>query len=165
MLNKSLFTSNKADWNTPERIKNILFRVWHCGPILDPCWNNTSIIPAAVTYDINKGQDGLKEPWLHKTFCNPPYSKEIIKWVNKAINEWDSYEENDSILLLPARPDTRWMHICFEKASAICFLIGRLKFLGAKSSAPFPSCLIYFGNEVDNFKEACQDEGHTIVLR
>lgn len=48
------------------------------------------------------------------------------------------------VYLLPARTDTRWFHDFCMKANEIRFLRGRLKFGGAKNSAPFPSMIVIF---------------------
>ncbi len=42
---------------------------------------------------------------------------------------------------LPSRTDTRWFHDYVYKKAEIRFIKGRLKFKGAKHSAPFPSML------------------------
>lgn len=31
--------------------------------------------------------DGLKQPWTGGVWCNPPYGREISKWVEKAVRE------------------------------------------------------------------------------
>ena len=46
----------------------------------------------------------------------------------------------------------------FANASAICFIKGRLKFGNSQGSAPFPSALIYFGNELNREQEKCLRE-------
>ena len=54
-------------------------------------------------------------------------------------------------MLLPARTDTRWFHeYIYGRADEIRFLRGRLKFGGAKNSAPFPSMVVVWRRrEVD----------------
>ena len=51
------------------------------------------------------------------------------------------------VCLVPARTDTKWFAIIWEYARLIIFLQGRLKFVGAESSAPFPSALAIFSPE------------------
>ena len=86
---------------------------------------------------------------IGKVWCNPPYGREQAKFVLKAYEE--SVKHNSTVVvLIPARPDTKlWQNIIFPNANQICFIKGRLKFGGAKESAPFPSALVVFGNEVD----------------
>jgi site-specific DNA-methyltransferase (adenine-specific) len=54
-------------------------------------------------------------------------------------------EAEIAVFLIPARTDTRWFHeIVLPHAKEIRFLKGRLKFGGAKNSAPFPSMVVIF---------------------
>lgn len=49
-------------------------------------------------------------------------------------------------MLLPARTDTKWFHDFCYKQHRVDLIPGRLKFGGAKNSAPFPSMVIHFLN-------------------
>jgi len=86
--------------------------------------------------------DGLKQTWRGVCWMNPPYGREIGKWVKKA---WESAEQGATVVcLLPARTDTRWWHTYVMQAQEIRFVSGRLKFGGARNSAPFPSAVVVF---------------------
>lgn len=82
--------------------------------------------------------DGLSKDWSGRCWMNPPYGREIGKWVEKAFNS------NCEVVvgLLPARTDTKWFHDFIYGKAEIRFIKGRLKFGGAKNSAPFPSMLV-----------------------
>ena len=85
------------------------------------------------------GKGGLDSSWLHeRVYCNPPYGKGVEKWLSKA------REPELAVYLLPARTDTKWWHEYAMKSDEIRFLRGRLKFGGAKNSAPFPSVLLVY---------------------
>lgn len=86
--------------------------------------------------------DGLKQEWTGVCWMNPPYGREIGKWMKKA---YESSLRNDTtvVCLVPARTDTRWFHD-FAMKGEIRFIKGRLKFGGSKNSAPFPSAVIIF---------------------
>lgn len=89
-------------------------------------------------------EDGLRQSWTGRCWMNPPYGKEIGKWVEKG------YQESERgalvVSLLPARTDTRWFHqyIYQQKGVTIQFIKGRLRFANAKNAAPFPSMLVIF---------------------
>lgn len=90
-------------------------------------------------------EDGLKQSWKGEVcWMNPPYGREIGKWVKKA------YEEAQKgcvvVALLPARTDTRWFHdwIYMMYAVDVEFIKGRLKFGGSKDNAPFPNMIVEF---------------------
>ncbi|MGB0377570.1 MAG: DNA N-6-adenine-methyltransferase, partial [Poseidonia sp.] len=93
-----------------------------------------------VYYDQEK--DGLKQPWMGKTWCNPPY-RQIPQWVEKAHREASTNLDVELVwMLLPCRPSTRWFRYVMATAAEIRLIHGRLKFHGphevANSSAPFP---------------------------
>lgn len=126
------FSSLRMDWKTPKAVYQILnaeFRFDH-----DPC-------PA----DWDGVTDGLKNSWGGCNFVNPPYGKELPKWVAKAYEQWKLGKT--VVLLIPSRTDTRWWHDYCMKADDIRFIKGRLKFDEHKYTAPFPSVVIVFRAE------------------
>lgn len=100
-----------------------------------------------------KEQDGLLQPWVGRVWCNPPYGRQIGKWVARARQAAMSGEAEIVVMLLPARTDTRWWHdyIWDERTHQprpgvrVRLLRGRIKFIGTKrGSAPFPSAVVIF---------------------
>lgn len=86
--------------------------------------------------------DGLKQTWRGVCWMNPPYGREIGKWVAKA---HESAREGATVVcLLPARTDTAWWHSYVLNAAEIRFVRGRLRFGDAENSAPFPSAVVVF---------------------
>lgn len=83
--------------------------------------------------------DGLKQEWTGVCWCNPPYGRQIGKWVEKAVKSFATV-----VMLLPARTDTKWFHDYCLPYGKIEFLRGRLKFGGCNNSAPFPSMIVVF---------------------
>lgn len=138
MVAPALFSSATEEWSTPQAE----FDRWNStyNFQLDAA-ANASNTKCPVYYD--QSNSGLDNPWTTWTWCNPPYGRGVTGlWVRKA---WIEKERgNGSVLLLPARTDTRWFDICFESASEIIFLAGRLKFGGSRASAPFPSMVVVF---------------------
>ena len=136
-MNKGLFTSNSGEWATPQDFFDSLNA--HFGPFdLDPCATTEN---AKCPKFFAAADDGLKQPWGGRVFMNPPYGRQIGKWVEKA------YQESRNgclvVCLLPSRTDTRWFHDFCLKGS-VRFLRGRLKFGGCKANAPFPSMVVVF---------------------
>jgi len=67
----------------------------------------------------------------------------------------------EAIALVPARTDTVWF-----RRMAGCprmFIWGRLRFSGQENSAPFPSMLVYFGQDLERFKMIFADIGDVYV--
>lgn len=142
-LNSSLFSSKDQTWETPIDLFNKIDEVFKFD--VDVCAvPETAKCQKYFTPEIN----GLDQKWSGSCWMNPPYGREQIKWITKAYE--DSKANNATVVcLIPARPDTKvWQDIIFKNASAICFIKGRLKFGGSKDSAPFPSALVVFGDDL-----------------
>lgn len=79
-----------------------------------------------------------------KVFCNPPYGREIGKWVHKCYEEARK-PDTLVVMLIPARTDTAYFHdFIYHKAREIRFIRGRLHFNESKQGAPFPSMIVVF---------------------
>jgi site-specific DNA-methyltransferase (adenine-specific) len=137
MLNQSLFSSAKKDWETPQEFFDKLDAEFHF--TMDVC--ATAQNTKCAEYFTSE-MNGLSKSWSGRCWLNPPYGREIGAWVRKA------YEESQRgilvVCLLPARTDTEWFQEWVLKANELRFIKGRLKFEGAQSSAPFPSCVAIF---------------------
>ena len=140
MINTGLFSSNTAEWATPQAFFEELDREFHFD--LDPCATDSN---AKCRFYYTIENDGLAQNWGgRRVFCNPPYGREIAKWVRKCYEE--SRKPNTLVvLLIPARTDTAYFHdYIYKKAREIRFIRGRLHFNEAKQGAPFPSMVVVF---------------------
>lgn len=138
MLNKSLFSSDKQDWETPKSLFKILDHEFNF--TLDPCATPDN---AKCENFYTIVDDGLKQSWYGTVFMNPPYGREISKWVAKAYDECVN-NQIISVCLVPARTDTKWWHNYCMKSSEIRFLTRRLTFSGANNKATFPAAIVIF---------------------
>ena len=132
MLSKGLFTSAKQSYATPKALYAELNAEFDFND--DPC----PISEPNPFYE----NDGLAREWNSRVFINPPYGKEITKWIERAYRE--AQQGKLIVLLIPSRTDTRWWHEYIMKADEIRFIKGRLKFGDSKDSAPFPSAIVVF---------------------
>ena len=123
------FMSQRLDWQTPDDVYAKLDAEFHFD--CDPCPHNP-----------HPDLDGLTMEWGRSNFVNPPYGREIPKWIKKGYEE--SLKGKIVVFLIPSRTDTRWWHDYIMKATEIRFIKGRLKFKGATNSAPFPSAVVVF---------------------
>ena len=105
---------------------------------LDVCASEEN---AKCTNYFTEADDGLQQEWTGVCWMNPPYGREIIKWMRKAYES--SLNGATVVCLVPARTDTTWWHEYAMKGT-IEFIRGRLKFGNAKNSAPFPSAIVIF---------------------
>lgn len=141
MITKGLFTSNTDQWATPKAYFEEINKEFDFN--LDPCADETNH-KCDLYYD--RQANGLSKNWGgYRVYCNPPYGREISKWVEKSYLE--SKKDNTLVvMLLPARTDTRWFHDFIYHKAEIRFIKGRLKFNDGKQGAPFPSMLVIFDN-------------------
>lgn len=149
-MNDALLSSKKMDWCTPKQFFAELDREFHF--VLDAAATEQT---AKCARYYTPESDGLAQSWNvgGAVFCNPPYGREIGKWVKKAHDE--AMRGGDAIvLLIPARTDTSYFHDYIYRQAEIRFIRGRLAFEdedgNAAAPAPFPSMLvIYRGHSHD----------------
>ena len=135
-----MFSSQRNDWETPQDLFDMLNAEFNF--TLDPCANAEN---AKCQKYFTQEQDGLRQDWQGETvFCNPPYGREIKKWISKAYQE-SLKPDTLVVMLLPSRTDTTWFHDYILPYGKINFIKGRLKFGNSKNSAPFPSMIVVFG--------------------
>jgi DNA N-6-adenine-methyltransferase Dam len=145
--------AKNADWRTPPEIISLVHDVFEEGIDLDPCAGPHSII---ARRNIRPTEDGLAVAWNGNVFVNPPFS-ENKHWVPKCHREAASGA--NIILLVPARTDTNYWHEYIAPSATVCFWRGRIKFVGAKHSAPFPVAFCYWGDRPGRFIEVFSPEG------
>ena len=137
---KVMFSSKDMDWETPQDFFDKLDRDFKFD--LDPCATKET----AKCENYYTGEDdGLLRDWgpCKTVFVNPPYGRDIKKWIKKG-HEESQKDKTTVVMLIPARTDTSYWHEYCMKASQILFVKGRLKFGGAKTGAPFPSAVVVF---------------------
>ena len=134
---KAQLTSNTCEWETPQDLFDRLDAEFHF--TLDVCATHDN---AKCGRYFTREHDGLKQKWGGIVWCNPPYGKGIIQWVQKAYHEAENGVT--TVMLLPARTDTKWFHDYVLPVAELRFIRGRLKFGEAANNAPFPSIICIF---------------------
>ena len=164
---QATMSSDRPDWNTPTEVLRLLHAGWPDGVDLDPCSNATSIVDARQAY--TEDDDGLEQPWQVPTcgliYVNPPYGRPLPAWAQKIQRERNA--AHTIVTLIPARTDTGWWRTLVTGASHVIFLAGRLRFLGAPASAPFPSALVVHcganTSATRRMLRTAEDLGHWVV--
>lgn len=126
-MNRVHFSSQRLDWQTPNGVIKQLQKEFGFD-YFDPCPHDPKFNGLVISWTLGN----WKGDWV---FVNPPYGREIPKWCKKVFEE--SLKGRTVVMLIPSRTDTRWWHDYIMKADEIRFIKGRLKFKGAKNSAPF----------------------------
>ena len=156
---RPLFSTGNGNHNTPKHIIDVVRNA--IGSIdLDPCSNEgVPNVPAVRHFTVE--DDGLSREWSGRVYMNPPYGREIDRWVEKLVAEYTASNVTTAIALTPARTDTKWWAILREYP--VCFVQGRLRFGDAKNSAPFPSAVFYLGDNIRRFHDIFSEIGEIRV--
>lgn len=136
MNTEAMFSSKTDIWETPQDFFDKLNEEFNFQTDVCALPEN-----AKCKHFYTPEQDGLAQEWSGSCWCNPPYGRQIGKWVRKA-----SESKATTVMLVPARTDTAWFHDYIYRKAEIRFVRGRLKFGQAKNSAPFPSMVVVFRN-------------------
>jgi phage N-6-adenine-methyltransferase len=155
-----MFSTGKDDWATPPDLFAQLDAEFHF--TIDAAANRDNHL-CELWFGPGAGKDydnALECDWWigrsgEAAYCNPPYSKGLQgKFIAKAAEEASKGAGGllTTVMLLPARTDTKAFHAHIWDAEKhqprdgveVRFLKGRLKFVGAKDAAPFPSMIVVF---------------------
>jgi len=154
-----MFSTGKDDWATPPEVFDPLDAEFHFD--LDAAAsasNRKCPIYFGPDQELECDRDGLRSGWdipgVKAVWVNPPYSRGLQgKFIEHAAAESSSLGIT-VVMLLPARTDTRAFHDWIWDRTAhkpqpwvreVRFLKGRIRFVGAPASAPFPSMVVVFG--------------------
>ena len=133
------YSSKSNEWETPQDFYERLNDTFQFD--LDPCATEAT---AKCDKYFTAQDDGLNKSWEgHKVFMNPPYGREISRWIKKAREEGEK-PSTTVVCLIPARTDTKYWHEHCMRADEIYFVKGRLKFGNSSNAAPFPSAVVVF---------------------
>ena len=164
------------EWCTPAKYVNAVKRFFNGTIDLDPCSNPHSIVHADREFQLPQ-TDGLKEEWNYKKiYVNPPYGSDkqrgttIKNWLAKCCRANEIYDAEVVALIPVATNTSHWKQCVFGKASAIWFLYDtRLRFLinGSEEhkGAPMACCMVYWGENVQKFKECFMEYGAVTDIR
>ena len=149
-------------WDTPPKLVATMAPIFPWN--LDVCASGPNVCQRFYS----PGDDGLKQPWRGLCWMNPPYGREIPRWVARASM---ASGLATTVSLLPARTDAAWWQDTVPYASQVVFIRGRLVFgseaywtwrweqptingrpnslykqYGKKQSATFPSAFVVWGD-------------------
>ena len=133
----------REDWATPAHVFDPLHAEFRF-TIDAAASHDNAKLPRYWTVD---DADALEQPWPEgeRVWLNPPYGARNLRvWMQKA---YEAARDRGCtvVCLVPAYTGQPWWHECvIDKASDIRWIRGRIKFVGAAGSAPFPSCVVIY---------------------
>lgn len=156
-LSRALFTTGTDDWTTPPALFAALDAEFSFDVDLAASPANALCARYYTAEDSALTAPAWRQPDVTVGFCNPPYSRGLQRqFIARAAAERAA--GFTTVLLLPARTDTRAFHEHLYDARhwraragvELRFLPGRLRFGGAAQGAPFPSMLAILREHTDN---------------
>jgi hypothetical protein len=138
------------EWLTPPAILHALgkFDLDPCAPVQRP-WST-----ADTHY--TKLDDGLRQPWFGRVWCNPPFGREAVKWLRKM------RDHGNGVALIPARTETAMFYdTVWGSADGVLFVKGRPHFhyvdgTRADFNSGAPIALAAYG--IDNLEALVRSE-------
>lgn len=142
------FMSERQDWGTPIEFLDWLKSERGWIPTLDAAASRRNA-KAPTFYTIE--DNSLEQPWSGDVWLNPPFGRELPKFMAKCAEEIKRKEVRSIMVLIPARTDTKWFHeIVMPHAYLIYLIKGRFNFRVDNAvdgaNAPFPSMLVLYRN-------------------
>lgn len=77
-MNSGMYSSNSPEWETPQWLFDELNKEFSFS--LDPAATDEN---HKCEHYFTEAMNGLDQVWSGVIFCNPPYGREIGKWVEK----------------------------------------------------------------------------------
>ncbi|NCC53385.1 MAG: hypothetical protein EOM20_19535 [Spartobacteria bacterium] len=142
---------------TPMRVIRRVRRV--LGEIdLDPATCEIANETVGAKSYFTESDNGLIRRWHGRVFCNPPYSRDLVKrFIKKILSEWDAGNVEEMVILLNNITGTRGGAALMSACQGVCFVTGRIAFYGpgldGKSKGDQDSMIVYFGTRPALFFE------------
>lgn len=158
--NDGVFSSKSNEWETPQWLFDHMNSIYNFE--VDVC---ASAHNAKCPVFFTEEDDALSDTWdkmledrghkkAHAFWCNPPYGRDIYKWVRCCALESEMMGRSKLVaMLLYARTDTSWFHdYVMDCARDIYFIKRRLKFIrddGKTGPSTAPSMVVIFDTKWD----------------
>lgn len=154
------------EWYTPADYIEAAVAVMG-GIDVDPASSEAAneIVGAKVFWTMH--DNGLARPWAGRVWMNPPYESGLVdKFCARLSSLYIAGDVKEACVLVNNATETGWFHALANRASAMCFPKGRVKFWHAdKESAPLQGqAVVYLGLNRDTFREEFSRFGFTVQL-
>lgn len=146
--------SKDDKWKTPLDLAEDVRHLFGGSIGLDPCCSENNL--RAEEFYLPE-HDGLSRTWLDRTWCNPPYGRDIPKWLNKAAKE-SLNGHRIGLLLSVSRSEQDYFQEMITYSSAITLLKGKLRHSEGKD-AMLASWIFWFNIEPIDIKLAMPRRG------
>ena len=133
------FKSNSVEYETPDSI---------FVPLRDEFDLKVDLAASEKNHKLekyySKGNDAFQYDWNENSWLNPPFNKDMKKWMIKAHDDALKFG-NTIVILIPVRSNTKWWnYVC--KDAEIMFITGEVSFNHEKRGLWLPMCILIIGN-------------------
>lgn len=134
------FKSDSIEYSTPLKIVEPLIKEF--GLTKDVC---ASVSNHKLPDYWTKEDNALAQFLEGNCWMNPPFSKDLNKWVRKACNDAKHFG-GTKVCLIPVRSNTKWWAEVSQSAE-IRFINGEVNFNNEERGLWLPMCIIIFGEQ------------------
>lgn len=157
--------SGESEWHTPVPIIESA-RAAMGGIDLDPASSEKAQETVGAESFFTEKDDGLTQSWSGRTWINPPYDAKLVgPFVEKLLSE----PVEQAIILVNNATETKWGQALLQRADAVCFPSGRIRFLDSEGNpklSPLQGQMIVgIGVEVDSFRREFQSVGVVLCVK
>lgn len=150
--------SGDNEWYTPPEFIEAARTVM--GSIdLDPASNELANKTVRAHTFYTAETNGLDKEWNGNVWLNPPYSTALVQAFTEKVV---SSNFQQAVILVNNATDTAWFRKLIDKADAILFTTGRIRFYktGGEKGTPLQGqAFIYYGNNAKKFLEVFSQYG------
>jgi phage N-6-adenine-methyltransferase len=140
MGTKIVGESNSVEYSTPLEIVEPLINEFSITKDVCASQNNHKL-PDYWT----KEDNALNKDWHGNCWMNPPFSRDLSKWVRKAYAE-AKVNGGTKVCLIPVRSNTKWWaEVCMD--AEIRFINGEVNFNNEERGLWLPMCIVIFGEQ------------------
>lgn len=139
-VGKNNFSSDKTEYSTPLSLFEPIGKEF--GIETDVCASKEN---AKAKKYWTKEDDALSKEWVGNCWMNPPFCRDLGKWVRKAHRDAEKFG-GTKVCLIPVRSNTKWWGDVAKDAE-IRFVIGEVNFNNLPRGIWLPMCIVIFGEK------------------
>jgi len=137
---KNSFKSKSIEYSTPKTIVN---------PLIDEFEITTDVCASSLNHKLpnywTKEDNSLEKEWLGNCWMNPPFDRNLSKWVKKAYSE-SLINGGTKVCLIPVRSNTKWWAETVTNGE-IRFINGEVNFNDEERGLWMGMCIVIFGEK------------------